>query len=287
MDWNVILRLWCAVWGVLALAGYGAALAGPTGERHTVRAAGRVVRVREPRHGGSRRDGVSVVVAYRDPDSGREVLVTNEGERGTTFTAAWEGREVGIVHPEGRPHAYRFTPAGERPGRGLGRPALALFLACAGLVALVAVERGWPWALIGGAGPCAVYAAALLPGAARDRRKRRAELAAMEAVRGRIVAVLRDVSVDQDDGHVLTTLTPVVSFTTRAGTVVTAHWNRNLPDAASARGREVTVHHAPDDPADFTLDMAAEHRSRKGDAALHVLTVAVLAAAAVTGAVLL
>lgn len=101
------------------------------------------------------------------------------------------------------------------------------------------------------------------------------------------VAVLKDVSVDQDDGHTSTTITPVVSFTTREGTAVTAHCTSNLPDPAGAYGRDVTVHHTPADPADFTLDRAAEHRSQTLDVTLHCLTLVVLMATTAAGVLLL
>ncbi|EYT81341.1 membrane protein [Streptomyces sp. Tu 6176] len=287
MGWDEFLVLWCAVWGVLALVGYTMALAGVTGAQRTVRLTGRIEQVRESRHGGSRKGGIPVVVTYRDPVSGQEITVTNDGERGEMITAAWEGREIGVSHPRGRPHAYRFSDRPERPGRGLGRPGCALFLVYVGLVVLAAVEQGWPWALIGFGGPCALYAAAHLPGTVRARRERLSGLAAMESVPGRVVAVLKDVSIDQDDGHTWTTITPVVSFTTREGTAVTAHCTSHLADPADAYGREVTVHYTPADPADFTLDRAAEQRSQGQDVTFNALMVLVLAATAVAGVVFL
>ncbi|WP_172381346.1 DUF3592 domain-containing protein [Streptomyces sp. MNP-20] len=287
MGWDEFLVLWCAVWGAAALVGYGMSLAGVTKAQRTVRLTGRIERVREPRHGGSRVGGISVVVSYRDPASGQEVTVTNDGERGEVITAAWEGREVGVSHPRGRPHAYRFSTDPERASRGLGGPHCALFLVCAGLVALAAVAWGWPWALIGSGGPLAVYAAVHLPGTVRAKRDRIGRLAAMEAARGRIVAVLKDVTVDQDDGHTSTTITPVVSFTTREGTAVTAHCTAHLPDSARAYGRDVTVHHTPADPSDFTLDRAAEQRSQNLDVVVTALAIVVLAATAVVGVALL
>ncbi|MFB6890254.1 DUF3592 domain-containing protein [Kitasatospora sp. NPDC056327] len=291
MGWTEALWLWCAVWGAVALVGYGRSLAGVTGAQRTVRLTGRIDRVREPRHGGSRRGGISVVVSYpdpgADPGSGRRVTVTNDGERGLPITVAWEGREIGVTHPRGRPHAYRFAVLPHGRGRGLVLPTFALLLVCAGLVALLALDRGWPWALVAGAGPCALYSAALLPGTVRARGRRLARLAAMEAVPGKVVAVLRDVSVDQDDGHTSTTVTPVVSFTTRGGTVVTAHCTEHLPDPAGARGLEVTVHHVPDDPADFTLDREADRRSQGSDAVFNAVVLVVFAATAAAGALLL
>ncbi|KRV48073.1 hypothetical protein AQ490_26805 [Wenjunlia vitaminophila] len=286
MGWDEAVVLWCAVWGVVALAGYGMALAGVTRAQRTVRLTGRIVRVREPRHGGSRSGGISVVVSYHDPASGQEVTVTNDGERGEMITAAWEGREIGVSHPRGRPHAYQFSNVPEEPSRGLGWPSFAVFLVYVGLVVLAALEWGWPWALIGFGGPWAVYAAAYLPETVRAKNGRVARLAAMESVRGRVVAVLQDVRVDEDDGGTWTTITPVVSFTTRGGVAVTAHCTSNLPDPAGAYGRDVTVHYAPADPADFTLDRAAEHRSQNQDVVFNVLVIVALAATTVAGVVL-
>ncbi|WP_329613663.1 DUF3592 domain-containing protein [Streptomyces brevispora] len=287
MGWDEFLLLWCAVWGVVALAGCGMSLAGVTAEQRTVRLTGRIERVREPRHGGSRKGGISVVVSYREPASGQEVTVTNDGECGEMITAAWEGREIGVSHPRGRPHVRRFSNIPEEPGRGLGWAAFALFLVYVGLVVLAAVDRGWPWALIGFCGPWAVFAAFHLPGTVRAKNDRLGRLAAMDTVRGRVVAVLKDVSVDQDDGHTWTTITPVVSFTTREGTAVTAHCTSHLADPAGAYGRDVTVHYTPADPADFTLDRAAEHRSEGQDVTFNILVIIVFAATAVAGAVLL
>ncbi|MFF2325708.1 MULTISPECIES: DUF3592 domain-containing protein [unclassified Streptomyces] len=287
MGWNEFLVLWCAGWGVVALIGYGMSLAGVTKAQRTVRLTGRIERVREPRHGGSRRGGISVVVSYRDPASGQEVTVTNDGERGEMITSAWEGREIGVSHPRGRPHAYRFSPTPEEPGRGLGLPGFAVFLVYVGLVVLAAVDWGWPWALIGFGGPWAVSGAVQLPGAVRAKNRRIERLAAMDTVRGQVVAVLKDVSVDQDDGHTSTTITPVVSFTTHEGTAVTAHCTSNLPDQAGAYRRDVTVHYTSADPAEFTLDRAAEHRSEERDVTLHVLAIVVLVATAVAGVALL
>ncbi|MES9553917.1 MULTISPECIES: DUF3592 domain-containing protein [unclassified Streptomyces] len=287
MGWDESLVLWCAVWGVAALVGYGMSLAGVTKAQRTVRLTGQIQRVREPRHGGSRKGGISVVVSYRDPASGQEVTVTNDGERGgTVISCAWEGREIGVSHPRGRPHACRFSDTPEKPSRGLGWPSFAVFLVYAGLVVLAAVDWGWPWALIGFAGPWAVSGAVHLPGAVRARNRRIERLAAMDSARGRIVAVLKDVSVD-DDGHTSTTITPVVSFTTREGTAVTAYCTANLPNPAGAYGRDVTVHYASADPAEFTLDRAAEQRSEGRQVTFHVLAIVVLVATAVAGAVML
>ncbi|MFB7051191.1 MULTISPECIES: hypothetical protein [Streptomyces] len=80
MDREKFLAPWCAVWAVLAPAGYGMALAGVTRAQRTVRRTGRIEQVRMPRHGGSRTGGISVVISYRDATSDEEVTVTIDGE---------------------------------------------------------------------------------------------------------------------------------------------------------------------------------------------------------------
>ncbi|QKW19190.1 DUF3592 domain-containing protein [Kitasatospora sp. NA04385] len=287
MGWDGVLLLWCAAWGAVALVGAVRSLAGVTEAQRTVRLAGRIRAVGPVRDGGSRIGGIPVTVVYRDPASGREVVVEGDDGRGETLTAVWVGREIGVSHPRGRPQEHRFANAPERPARGLAGPAGALFALYAGLVALAAVRWAWPWALVGTAGPWALLGLWYLPGAVRDRRAKRARLAGTDAVPGRIVAVFRDVRVDEDDGSTLTTLTPVLAFTTRDGTAVTAHCTAHLADPARARGREVTVHHPPGDPAGFTLDPAADRRSWGWDLAVHVIVLVLLAATAATGVVLL
>ncbi|WP_033216898.1 DUF3592 domain-containing protein [Kitasatospora phosalacinea] len=287
MGWDVVLLLWCAAWGAVALVGTVRSLVGVTAAQRTVRLAGRIRTVGEVRHGASRIGGIPVTVAWRDPDTGREVVAAGDDGRGETLTAAWVGREVGVGHPRGRPEEHRFANAPEPPSRGLGWPAFAAFLVYGGLVALAAIHWAWPWALVGGAGPWALVGLRYLPAAVRDRRGKRARLAVTEAVPGRVVAVLQDVRIDEESGSTLTTLTPVVAFTTRDGTAVTAHCTAHLADPARARGREVTVHHTPADPAEFTLDPAADRRSWGWDLAVHVAAVAVLAAVAAVGVALL
>ncbi|MER7761840.1 DUF3592 domain-containing protein [Streptomyces sp. NPDC097619] len=287
MGWEEGLVLWCVVWGVAALIGYGMAWVGATSRQRTVWLAGRIEEVREPRHGGSQVGGVWVVVSYRDPDSGRRVTVTNDGERGEAITCAWPGRRIGVGYRRGRPHAYRFSTAPDPSGRGLGWPTFALFLVYAGLVALASVVWGPPWALIGCGGPGAVFAVGHLPATVRATKRRAERWAAADTVSGRIVAVLTDVTIDQNDGSTMTTVTPVVSFTTGAGQEVTAHCTRHVPDPAHAYGREVPVCYDREDPAVFTLDRAAEHRSQGLDVVFNLAVAVVLVAAAVTGLLML
>ncbi|MFE4173549.1 DUF3592 domain-containing protein [Streptomyces sp. NPDC056909] len=286
MGWHGYLALWCGVFGTVALVGYGRSLAGMTRAQRAVRARGRIERVGEPRHGSSPNDGIAVVVSFQDPSTGQEFTVTNDGERGERISAAWTGREIGVHYPRGRPHAFRFTSDLSEGGRGLGWPTFAVFLVYAGPVVVAAIDRGWPWALLGFCGPWALSGIYHLPGNVRDRNRRLDALAAMAAVPGRVVAVQKSVSTD-DDGHTSTRVVPVVTFTTVDGTAVTAYCESGLRDPAGSQGRDVTVHHAPDDPAVFTLDVEAERRSWKLDMAVNVVGVVVVAAAAVAGVVAL
>ncbi|MFE5595606.1 DUF3592 domain-containing protein [Streptomyces sp. NPDC056549] len=285
MDLHGYLVLWCGVFGAAALIGYGRSLAGRTRAQRTVTAVGRIERVSEPRHGSSPSDGISVVVSFHDPSTGREFTVTNDGERGERISTAWTGREIGVRYPRGRPHAYRFTANLDGAGRGLGWPNFAAFLVYAGLVVVTAIERGWPWALFGFGWPWAVSGAYHLPGNVRHARRRLDTLASLSTVPGRVIAVLKRVSTDED-GHTSTTVVPVVSFTTREGTVVTAYCDAGLPDPAGSYGRDITVRYAPGDPSLFTLDAEAERRGWRWEIALNVLTLIAVASTAVVGAVL-
>ncbi|MFD0342151.1 DUF3592 domain-containing protein [Streptomyces sp. NPDC127117] len=287
MGWHGYLALWCGVFGAVALIGYGRSLAGMTRARRTVRAVGRIERVQEPRHGSSPNEGIPVVVSFRDPSTGQEFTVTNDGERGERITTAWTGREIGVHYPRGRPHAFRFTSNLGEGGRGLGWPNFAVFLIYAGLVVVAAVDRGWPWALLGFCGLWAISGLWHLPGNVREVNGQLDTLASMTAVPGHVIAVLKSVSVDADDGHTYTNLMPVVAFTTRDGTAVTAYCASGLPDPAGSYGRDVTIHYSPDDPGVFTLDPAAERRSRKQDIVFNVLGLLVVGAAAVVGVVAL
>ncbi|MFD8749436.1 DUF3592 domain-containing protein [Kitasatospora sp. NPDC059577] len=286
MDWHGFVALWCAVLGAVALVGYGRSLTGMTKAQRAVRVRGRIERVREPRHGGSHRDGISVVVSYRDPSTGQDVTVTNDGDRGERITAAWTDREIEVSYPPRRPHAFRFSTDLRPVGRGLGRPNTALFFGYLGLVVVAAIDWGWPWALVGVCGPWAVTIACHLPGNVRDVHRRRETTDSMVAVPGRVIAVLKDVSSDAEGGTT-TTITPVVAFTTREGTAVTAHCTAGLPNPAGSHRRELTVHYSPADPADFTPDLEARRRSQRTDVTVNVLGLVVIAAAAVVGAVLL
>lgn len=285
MGWHGCLALWCAVFGALALLGYGRSLAGVTRAQRAVRVTGRIERVREPRQGSSGADGIPVVVSFQDPSTGQEFTVTNDGEHGDRVSTAWTGREIGIRYPPGRPHAFTFTGDLQAGRRGLGGPNCAVFLVYAGLVALAAVDWGWPWALLGFGGPWTLCGVCYLPQNASELSRRIDTLSSSGGVPGRVVAVLRDVRTDED-GHTTTSDTPVVAFTTHKGTAVTAYCSSGLPDPAGSYGRDVTIHYSPADPAVFTADLAAEHRSRTSDLAWGVVALLIGVAALVVGAVM-
>ncbi|MFF9512387.1 DUF3592 domain-containing protein [Streptomyces sp. NPDC014724] len=137
--------------------------------------------------------------------------------------------------------------------------------------------RAWPWA---------VSIACHLPRNMRDVNRRRDTLAAMAAAQGRVIAVLKDVSTDED-GHTATTFTPVVAFTTRERMAATAHCTSGLREPTGSYGRDVTIHYAPGDPAVFTLARAAERRSCELDLTFNVLALVVTVAAAVVGVAML
>ncbi|MFI6653015.1 DUF3592 domain-containing protein [Streptomyces sp. NPDC050529] len=286
MGWHGYLALWCIVLGAVALVGYGRSLAGVTRGQRAVRVMGRIERVTEPRHGSSGREGIAVVVTFRDPATGQEFTVTNDGECGDRISTAWTGREIGIRYPPGRPHAYRFTTDPDAGRSGLGWPNFAVFLIYVGLVVVASIDWGWPWALIGFGVPWTLLGATYLPGAIRDSRLRIEGLASGGPVPGRVIAVLKDVTVEED-GETATSHTPVVAFTTHDGTAVTAYRTVGLSDPARSRGRDLTIHYRPDNPVVFTSDLAAEHRSHVGEIAFAVGALLVGVAAAVAGGILI
>ena len=286
MSWNGYLAVWCGVFGTVALVGYGLSLAGMTRAQRKVRVMGRIERVREPRHGSSASDGIAVVVSFRDPSTGEEFTVTNDGEHGEQVTAAWTGREIGIHYPRGRPHAFRFTSDLWAGRRGLGWPSFAVFLIYAGLVTVAAIDWGWPWALLGFGVPWTLSGVCYIPQNTREASHRIDLLSSVAPVPGRVIAVLKDVSTDAEGGT-STSHTPVVTFTTHEGTAVTAYCGSGLPDPVGSYGRDVTIHYTPADPAVFTPDLAAEHRSRKLDIVFSVLALLVGVAAVTVGAVAL
>jgi hypothetical protein len=268
------LVLWCAVLGTVVLAGV-------IRTRRTVRVMGRIERVREPRNGSSQRDGISVVVSFQGPSTGQEFTVANDGRRGETITTAWTGREIGVFYPRERPHAFRFTKDLSADESEVVWAGCAGILIYAGLVVGAVSEWGWPWALLGLGVPWAFIAAgSILYDTGSKARHRNDRLTSQAAVEGRVVAVLKDVTSEGGTSH-----TPVVTFTTHEGTVFTAYCAKGLPDSPSSHGRDVTIHCTADDPADFTTDLASEHRSRKSDRIFNVVALALGLSVVAVGAV--
>ncbi|MEU2133850.1 DUF3592 domain-containing protein [Streptomyces sp. NPDC018352] len=281
------LALWCAASGTVALVGYVRSLAGVTAAQRAVRVAGRIEQVREPRHGSSQHDGIPVVVSFQDPSSGEEFTVTNDRDRGERIEAAWTGREIGVRYRRGRPHTYQFFTGDLQAGRrGLGWPNFALFLIYVALVIFAAIDWSWPWALIGFGVPWTLSGVWYMPQSARAVRRRIDALTSQSPVPGRVIAVLTDTSTDSEGGT-FTSHTPVVAFTTREGTTVTAYCADDLPTPATSRGRDLTVHYDPDDPALFTPDLASEDRSRRLDITCGTVALLLGVAAVVVGAALL
>ncbi|MFD3376453.1 MULTISPECIES: DUF3592 domain-containing protein [unclassified Streptomyces] len=280
------LALWCGAFGTVALVGYGRSLAGMTPAQRAVRVMGRIERVREPRRGSSQRDGIPVVVSFQDPSTGQEFTVTNDGDHGERISVAWTGREIGVRYPRGRPHAYQFAGDLWAGRRGLGWPNFAVFLIYVGLVVFAAIDWSWPWALIGFGVPWTVSGVFHMPQNARVESRRIDALTSQPSVQGRVIAVLTDTGTDSD-GHTSTSHTPVIAFTTHEGTTVIAYCADELPDPPNSYGRDVTIHYTPDDPAVFTPNLTAEHRSRSLDMALSVVALLIGVAAVVVGAVLL
>ncbi|MYS21307.1 Protein of unknown function, partial [Streptomyces sp. DvalAA-14] len=113
--------------GALALLGYGRAFAGVSRARRAVRVPARVVRVeRLPESGAQSSHGIPVVVGFTDPDTGREYALPAAGGRRGTLDAAWEGRQVEVRFPPGKPDRFRLRELSAGPRRGLAAPTAAL-----------------------------------------------------------------------------------------------------------------------------------------------------------------
>ncbi|MFE4538713.1 DUF3592 domain-containing protein [Streptomyces scopuliridis] len=287
MSPQAYLALWCVVFGTVALVGYARSLAGVTAAQRAVRVMGRIEQVREPRHGSSQRDGIHAVVSFQDPSSGEEFTVTNDRDHGERITAAWTGREIGVRYPRGRPHAYQFFTGDLSAGRrGLGWPNFALFLIYVGLVVFAAIDWSWSWALIGFGVPWTLSGVWYMPPNARAVRRRTDALTSQPPVPGRVIAVLTDTGTDSEGGT-FTSHTPVIAFTTHEGTTVTAYCADELPDPTNSRGRDVTIHYDPDDPAVFTANLASEDRSGALDITCGTVALLLGVAAVVVGVALL
>ncbi|MFC8828235.1 DUF3592 domain-containing protein [Streptomyces sp. NPDC057137] len=253
-----VLVWWCVVFGGIAVVGYGASLAGVTRGRRAVRVLGRMVEFDVPVHGGSEGNGIPVVVSFQDPSTGEEFTLPYEGRSGDLVETAWKGREIGIRYRPGRPEEFAVTHDLSYGRYGVCLPNLAVLLVYAALVTSAALTSGYPWALLGVGVPWTVATMIAFHREVLVTRRRVAELTAAPTVPGRIVAVTKSVHTDDDGTFVA--FNPVVTFTTREDTAVTGFCPFDLVDPSRSRGRDVTVHYLPTDPAVFTLDLAHNRR---------------------------
>ena len=198
-----LLELWWVMPVGVALAGYGLSLAGLSRAQRAVWVTARIVEVGLPEHGASRRPGIPVTVAFRDPATGQEFVLPNEGEHGDAV-------EGGLGGPRGRGCATRaggrtgsrlrplITPD-EKNGRVVPDGAVALLLL--GLAIHATVIEGWTGALLG-LGSLLTVLAAISPDI-RTARARDALLASAVAVPARVVAVTKDIHTDAEGGEIV------------------------------------------------------------------------------------
>jgi len=174
--------------------------------------------------------------------------------------AAWVGREVGVRYPAGKPEKFRVVGGSRRVDPELARPAWLLAAAAVTLVARAIAGPGIRWL---GVGFCALWtllSVFILIAAIREFSYRRAHLTAPARVTGRIVALLESSSMQTESGTSTVTYTPVVSFTTLDGLVVTGV----SPGTTSRRrvpGHELPLRYAPDDPSVFEPERLTDRGS--------------------------
>ncbi|MGX1479836.1 UNVERIFIED_CONTAM: hypothetical protein RKD50_008644 [Streptomyces canus] len=279
-----VLRLWWVLPTGLALLGYGLALVGLSPAQRAVWVTGRIVEVGQPAHGASKHPGIPVTIAFPDPATGQEFVLSNVGKHGDSVEEAWVGREVEVRHPRGRPHLFRVVLHSAEDKNGRSGPCCTVGLLLIGLVIHATVLWGYPWALLG-FGALVTALAALSPDI-RTARARDALLAQAIAVPARVVAVTRDVYTDGEGGEIINHA-PVVTFTTVEGTEVTVLSRDGIPDPSRSLGRRLTIHYAPSDPAVHTPDPAADRRANKRAVGTIIVLLLAGTAAVVTGAILL
>lgn len=259
MDVQGMLGLWWTVPAGLALVGYGSSLAGVTRPQRAVWVTARVVEVRQPDHGDSKRPGIPVTVAFQDPATGREFRLRHAGKNGHVVDAAWVGREFPVRYPRGRPERFHLMLDLVGETRGTGGPNRTVFLLLVGLVIQSFFVWGWPRGLI-----CLGGLLFLIVALSRDIQHARARAALLDgavAVPGRVVAVTKDVYTD-GEGDEIVNHAPVVAFTTHEGTLVTALCRAGVPDPSLSLDRELTIHYAPADPSVLTPDLDHDRRER-------------------------
>ncbi|MDT0318803.1 DUF3592 domain-containing protein [Streptomyces millisiae] len=279
-----VVRLWWLVPSALALLGYGLSLAGLSRAQRAVWVTARIVAVGIPAHLASKRPGIPVTVAFRDPATGREFTLPNAGKHGDSVEVAWVGREVAVRYPRGRPDRFRVVLHDVDDRHGRAGPNCAVILLLVGLAVHATVLWGWPGALLG-FGALVTAFAAVSPDI-REARARDALLASAVAVPARVVAVTRDVYTDGEGGEIVNHA-PVVTFTTLDGTRVTILSRDGIPEPSRSLGRELTIHYAPSDLTVHTPDLAFERRGNERAIGFIVVLLLAGTAAMVAGVVLL
>lgn len=220
----------------------------------------RVVRMWQPAVTGARRaDGVPGEVAFVAPGTDREMLLPVRGGRGGKLDAAWEGREVTVRCPVGRPE--RFRVVGDRGGAdsrvlsaAVGTFVLGMVLAAR----FTSDSHGYGLAMFGFGAAWALMSATLLVLSAREAVRRRTAMSRTPAaVTGRVVAVL-GTRRGGEPGESSPGYAPVVAFTTRSGIEVLGISRVAKAARRTWAGREVPVLYAPADPAVFHLDYPSD-----------------------------
>ncbi|WP_129841590.1 DUF3592 domain-containing protein [Streptomyces sp. RFCAC02] len=284
MTGHEALQLWWVLPAGFALLGHGLSLAGLTRAQRAVWVTARIVEVGRPAHGASKRPGIPVTVAFRDPATGREFVLPNDGRHGDSVEEAWVGREFEVRYPPGQPHRFRIVldTMGEKNGRLA--PNCAIVLLLIGLVIHATVLWGYPWALLG-FGALLTALAAASPDI-RQARARDTLLATAIAVPGHVVAVTRDIYTD-GEGDEIINHAPVVTFTTLDGTDITVLSRNGIPNPGKSLNRELTIHYAPTDPAIYTPDPKADRRDRERAIGWIIILLLLGTASTTTGAALL
>ncbi|MEO3755237.1 DUF3592 domain-containing protein [Streptomyces sp. B6B3] len=265
----------------LALLGYGISLTGMTRAQRAVWVKARIIRVGQPAHGASEGPRIPVTLAFQDPATGEEFILSNAVKHGDVIEQAWVGREFEVRYPPGRPHRFRVVLDGVGERNGRTGPNCAVILLLVGLVVHATVVWGYPWALLG-FGALLTVSAAISPDI-RLARARDALLASAIAVPARVVAVTKDVYTD-GEGDEIVVHTPVVTFTTLEGTHVTGVSRDGIPDPGLSLDRDLTIYYAPSDPAVYTPDLAADRRDNERAIGTIIILLITGIAAVVAGA---
>lgn len=221
----------------------------------------RVVRMWQPAVSGARLiDGVPGEVAFVAPGTDREIVLTVRGGRGGKLNAAWEGREVLVRCPVGKPERFRVVDGPRGADRRLLSAAVGTFVIAVVLAARFTTgSHRFGLAMTGFGLLWTAMSATLLVLAAREARRRRTAMSRKPAaVTGRVVAVLGSRS-RGEPGESSPAYMPVVAFTTLSGLEVLGVSQVGNATRRTWAGREVPVLYAPADPAVFHLDYAPDN----------------------------